>query len=130
MMQVIVSERTGERYTPFLFLIVVFSPLQGFFDAMIYIRPRYLKYRRKQQRRSSQTSSPWRAVVQAMSVHDDLDENCEADEDDAIKDASDEYLECEASNPKEDQPERIPVTPILASRNYPTHELSEGGSEY
>jgi hypothetical protein len=81
MVQIIVTKRTDELYTPFLFLIVVFSPLQGFFDALIYIRPRYLKYKRKQQRRGSATPVPWKAMVQAISILEDLDDNV-GDQDD------------------------------------------------
>ena len=36
----------GKTYTPILMLQAFFVPLQGFFNAFIYLRPRYLRYRR------------------------------------------------------------------------------------
>jgi len=36
---------TGKVYTPLLFLLVIFFPLSGFFNFLIYFRPRYLEQR-------------------------------------------------------------------------------------
>ena len=35
-------------YLPFAILMAIFSPLQGFWNFFIYVRPRYLRYRREQ----------------------------------------------------------------------------------
>ena len=35
-------------YMPVVFLNAILSPLQGFWNAFIYVRPRYLRYRKKQ----------------------------------------------------------------------------------
>jgi len=49
----------GTLLFPLLALTVIFAPLQGFFDALIYIRPRYIRYKeRLQKRRSSHNSRP------------------------------------------------------------------------
>ena len=92
-------QKTGRADTPWFFLTVVFNPLQGFMNAMIYLRPRYLKYRqreailREQTRRlqqqqkndsveveGSQSIGPGflseasQAVRSALLVHDDDDD--------------------------------------------------------
>jgi hypothetical protein len=41
-----IQQHSGTTYTPLLFLIVIFSPLQGFFDFFVYIRPSYEVYRK------------------------------------------------------------------------------------
>lgn len=51
----------GKTYTPILFLQSFFVPLQGFFNAFIYIRPRYERYRR-----SMPTESRWRVMISAI----------------------------------------------------------------
>jgi hypothetical protein len=71
MVRIIVAEATDELYTPLIFLIVIFSPLQGFFNAFIYLRPRYLKHRRKQRRRPIAADNRWQAMAQAISVYND-----------------------------------------------------------
>jgi hypothetical protein len=38
--RIIVAEATDKLYTPLIFLIVIFAPLQGFFNALIYLRPK------------------------------------------------------------------------------------------
>ena len=35
----------GKTYYPLLVLMAIFFPLQGFFNAIIYLRPRYLKHK-------------------------------------------------------------------------------------
>jgi hypothetical protein len=76
MVRIIVAELTDQIYTPLIFLIVVFAPLQGFFNALIYLRPRYLKYRREQRRRTIAADNRWQAMAQAISVYnDDLDDD-------------------------------------------------------
>lgn len=47
MLQTLTHQLTGQIFVPFLFLITIFFPLQGFFNAAIYTRPRYLKYRKE-----------------------------------------------------------------------------------
>ena len=51
LVQFAVSERTGHTYFPLLTLTVIFAPFQGFFNSIIYIRPRYLQHRRLHNRR-------------------------------------------------------------------------------
>lgn len=70
MAQFVVTQRNGHLYFPLLALTVVFNPLQGFWNAMIYIRPRYLAYRK---RSSSRKHRAWQAVVKAMSAADEED---------------------------------------------------------
>ena len=48
MVQFVVANRTGYLLFPMLLLTVIFNPLQGFYDAVIYFRPRYLQYRKQQ----------------------------------------------------------------------------------
>lgn len=55
----VVHERlVDDTYIPILFLIVIFEPLQGFMNFLIYFRPRYLAYRRKQNRQASSSNEP------------------------------------------------------------------------
>ena len=77
MVQFVVSFQTGDLYFPILVLTVIFTPLQGFGDALIYFRPRYLRYRQQQQqqqqeherrRRNSDPRSP-PAPAAAFSTH-------------------------------------------------------------
>jgi hypothetical protein len=74
-----IAEATGQLYYPLLVLTVIFSPLQGFFNALIYIRPRYIRYR--QQQRKQSTPSPERpltvldVLVRAISVQAQDDED-------------------------------------------------------
>ena len=37
----------GKTYYPLLVLMAIFFPLQGFFNAIIYLRPRYIKLLRE-----------------------------------------------------------------------------------
>lgn len=60
-----VSVSTGSLYFPLLTLATIFTPMQGFFDAIIYLRPRYLKYRRRQ-REHGGIRSRIVSVVRAM----------------------------------------------------------------
>lgn len=41
-------------YVPMIFLQAILAPLQGFWNAFIYVRPRYLRYRRQQREHQSQ----------------------------------------------------------------------------
>lgn len=45
---------SGTLYYPLLALTVVLNPLQGFFNALIYLRPRYLRSRHKQRDQKEQ----------------------------------------------------------------------------
>jgi len=42
---------SGKVFVPFVFLNALLSPLQGFWNAAVYIRPRYLRYRNRQVQR-------------------------------------------------------------------------------
>ena len=42
----------GKTYYPLLVLMAIFFPLQGFFNAIIYLRPRYLKHKSANPNRS------------------------------------------------------------------------------
>lgn len=42
----------GKTYYPLLVLMAIFFPLQGFFNAIIYLRPRYLKHKQANPNRS------------------------------------------------------------------------------
>ncbi|CAB9524745.1 expressed unknown protein [Seminavis robusta] len=44
----------GTLYYPLLALTVILNPLQGMWNALIYIRPRYLRYRQKQRQQQQQ----------------------------------------------------------------------------
>ena len=67
-------------YMPIVFLNAILAPLQGFWNAFIYLRPRYLRYRRKQEmermrlERSNSSSRPasrtrvFHALAHALSV--------------------------------------------------------------
>ena len=78
--QFIAAAVTGYLYFPLLCLTVLLLPLQGFFDAFIYLRPRYLQYRRikqqqQQQQRLAQTRRSTRAaqavtLTQAVAADD------------------------------------------------------------
>jgi len=74
MIQWVISENSGPVYYPILAITVVVNPLQGFFNAAIYIRPRYIKYR---QRLQETGSSSWNAIVFAVSAKEDNDEGAE-----------------------------------------------------
>jgi len=45
MVMFLVAEVTGYLLYPLLVTTVVFNPMQGFFNCLIYIRPRYIRYR-------------------------------------------------------------------------------------
>jgi len=45
MLQWVLVERTGKVWTPVLFLQTIFVPLAGFFNTLVYLRPRYLRFR-------------------------------------------------------------------------------------
>jgi len=45
MVQWVLIEKTGKVYTPILFLQTIFVPLAGFFNFLVYLRPRYRKFR-------------------------------------------------------------------------------------
>jgi hypothetical protein len=45
MIQWTIQQQTGLVYTPILFLQTIFVPSAGFFNALVYIRPRYLRFR-------------------------------------------------------------------------------------
>ena len=47
------AEVTGYLFYPLLAATVVVNPLQGFFNALIYIRPRYIRYKEGLRRVSS-----------------------------------------------------------------------------
>ena len=51
----------GKTYTAILLLQAFFVPLQGFFNAAVYLRPRYLRYRRLKP-----DSPRWRAMVSTL----------------------------------------------------------------
>ena len=81
MAQFLVSQITGYLFFPMLCITVIINPLQGFFDAVIYLRPRYLKYRRKlhvQQQRQNGTSNSSRPVIVISMVLAD-DDDCEGE---------------------------------------------------
>lgn len=48
MVQFVVDNRTGYLLFPLLVLTTLFNPLQGFYDAIIYARPRYMQYRARE----------------------------------------------------------------------------------
>ena len=48
--QMIITESGGQSHIALGYLGISFSALTGFMNAVVYIRPRYLRYRRKQQR--------------------------------------------------------------------------------
>eukprot|EP00529_Nitzschia_sp_RCC80_P022739 CAMPEP_0113452398 /NCGR_PEP_ID=MMETSP0014_2-20120614/6826_1 /TAXON_ID=2857 /ORGANISM="Nitzschia sp." /LENGTH=487 /DNA_ID=CAMNT_0000343769 /DNA_START=88 /DNA_END=1551 /DNA_ORIENTATION=+ /assembly_acc=CAM_ASM_000159 len=65
-LHVTVNEREGDppSFLPLLYLLCIFESLQGFNNALVYFRPRYLSYRRKiaeekerQERRASHSPS-------------------------------------------------------------------------
>jgi hypothetical protein len=97
---------------PLLLLSDLFTPLQGFWNAFIYLRPRYLRYRRRQcekeerQRLVQEQAEARRltrvahllaqqglALVQALSVQEaaDIDDEGEAEEDD-VDEEDEDYL--------------------------------------
>ncbi|CAJ1953969.1 unnamed protein product [Cylindrotheca closterium] len=45
MITFVIAEVTGYLYFPLLATTVVFNPMQGFFNCLIYIKPRYMRYR-------------------------------------------------------------------------------------
>ena len=49
----IMTEVAPPGYIPLAFLHSIFGTLQGFFNALIYIRPRYIRYREQQQARKA-----------------------------------------------------------------------------
>jgi hypothetical protein len=73
----------GIAYIPILFLQVMLLPLQGVWNALIYIRPRYLRYRDKQRQLEGQeayNASRFQSAIRAMSVaveDEDEDEDAE-----------------------------------------------------
>jgi hypothetical protein len=106
-------------YIPLLYLINIFLPLQGFWNAFIYIRPRYLRYRRiqiqqqqqRQERKEAEQQQPLTdqqaavaggrrsAFFHAVSVEDGNDDDDE-DEDDI--DDENCGSECAAEDPNMD----------------------------
>ena len=47
MVQWVLERETGNIYIPIIFLQAILVPMQGFLNALVYVRPRYLKYRRE-----------------------------------------------------------------------------------
>jgi len=43
----VVDQKNGFVYTPIIFLQAVFVPSQGFFNTLVYLRPRYLRIRQR-----------------------------------------------------------------------------------
>jgi len=78
MVQWVISQSGGLLYYPILAITVVINPLQGFFNAVIYIRPRFMEYYRTKQReklqKESQEGQPlilWQAITHACNVQDE-----------------------------------------------------------
>ena len=68
-----VEKATGKFYWPLLLLGVIFLPLQGAFNTLIYLRPRYLNYRerkRQEQARSSDSTRRTPEGAPATALHD------------------------------------------------------------
>jgi hypothetical protein len=78
MVQFVVAQETGYLYFPLLCLTVIFTPLQGFFDVSIYLRPRYLKYRVRR-RSSGGMVTRRQAVIMAFSAANDHDNKVEGE---------------------------------------------------
>ena len=66
----LIAELTGYLFYPLLAATVVVNPLQGFFNALIYIRPRYIRYKEEMQRVSTNEGRnvPSRGVPSQMQV--------------------------------------------------------------
>lgn len=73
MVQFVVANQTGDLLFPLLVLTTIFSPLQGFLDAIIYLRPRYLQYRARSLRRRPQAPSRIESVYHAIMSNEDDD---------------------------------------------------------
>lgn len=75
MVQFVVANQTGNLLFPLLALTTILNPLQGFYDALIYARPRYLQYRaREAARRREGFPSRLESIVHVVTCHDDLEE--------------------------------------------------------
>ena len=97
-------------------LIVTFSPMQGFWNALIYIRPRYLRYRKKLR---AGHHARMEAVAQALSIQadgyeegeDSQDEKTSStDENDARRDA--EENDSSTNSPSQESSQE-PVRPPI-----------------
>lgn len=90
---------------PIVFLIVMFSSLQGFWNALIHVRPRHFRHRREQQAKTKTTTSVARtttirnpssdgfrgrmiALRSAVSVHPDEVDDDDHDDDEEVESSS------------------------------------------
>jgi hypothetical protein len=103
MIQWVISQVGGQLYFPILSITVIINPLQGFFNAVIYIRPRFLEHYRRKRREKLQEdqegsaegesssgdlgrrATAWQAVVHACSITDEPAD--EEDEDPACEES-------------------------------------------
>ena len=83
MVQFVVGNQTGYLLFPFLVLTTLVNPLQGFYDAIIYARPRYLQYREREvtRRRTMHMSNPSRieSLVHILTTTEDGDDIVEGE---------------------------------------------------
>mmetsp|Transcript_34268 Transcript_34268/g.83123 ORF Transcript_34268/g.83123 Transcript_34268/m.83123 type:complete len:429 (+) Transcript_34268:93-1379(+) len=98
MIMFVVAEVTGYLLYPLLVATVVFNPMQGFFNCLIYIRPRYIRNReeRRSQAPSSVGNTPSHAPSHIQCIRnavelagtDDEDELEQIEESDSGKDTT------------------------------------------
>jgi len=115
----------GTLYFPLLAITVIVNPLQGMFNALIYIRPRYLRYRKKQREeqngvspggRLSGSFSPnssdkrWQNFVQAVGVKA-MDEDEDEWEEQAATSGDVDPVEIPLDEEQQQQQGRGPLEP-------------------
>ena len=81
----VLQKTQGKTYFPMIFLMAIFLPLQGFFNCLTYLRPRYLSYRAAIIKRAD--IPPWHvAKVVTCSCCGSTDISIDANEDDEFQD--------------------------------------------
>jgi hypothetical protein len=115
-----VSQAAGDLLFPLLALTVIFSPMHGFFNALVYLRPRYLRYQRQRRRSSGPSPSVWHGFREIVNSRPTPTTGNENDDD------NDDIVQGEIYDPEDEDREK---TTLPSEKETKVDIPKEGGED-